>query len=141
MREVRAAVAGTPWVVNIVEPASDEIASFRRRSLWLAPSLTLVAVLMAWAIVLSVRRPVQALTAAAERIASGDLSQPIAGGADEIGRLAGALEHMRAQLRRSMDAAESANTLLDERVRQRTSAAGSPANCTTRRARSSRPWP
>lgn len=120
-RRAEAAVAGTPWRVTMTEPASGEIAAFRRRSLWIAPSLTGLAVLMAWGVVLSVQRPVRTLTAAAERIASGDLSEPIAAGNDEIGRLAAALEHMRAQLRRSIDAAEHANAVLERRVEERTS--------------------
>jgi signal transduction histidine kinase len=120
MRRSEAPVAGTPWTVTMIEPASDEIATFRRRSLWLAPSLAAFAVLMAWGIVLSVQRPVRTLTTAAERIASGDLSQPIASGDDEIGRLGAALEHMRAQLRRSIESVEQANAILERRVRERT---------------------
>src|SRR4029079_14629772 len=57
---------------------------------------------------------------AAERIAEGDLSRPIAGGADEIGRLETALEHMRGELRRSRDAAERATADLERRVEERT---------------------
>ena len=120
LRQADAPISGTPWAVTMVEPVSGEIAAFRRRSLWLAPSLALLAVIMAWAIVLSVRRPVRQLTMAAERIADGDLSQAIAGGRDEIGRLAVALEHMRARLLRSIEAAEQTNVMLEQRVRQRT---------------------
>jgi signal transduction histidine kinase len=120
VRRSQARVEGTPWVVTMVEPASGEIAAFRRRSLWLGPSLTLLAVLLAWGVVLSVQRPVRTLTDAAERIAAGDLSRPIAGGNDEIGRLAAALEHMRARLRRSIESVEQANAVLEQRVRERT---------------------
>ena len=124
LRLASAPIDGTPWAVTLVEPVSGEIARFRHRSLWLAPSLSLLAVMMAWAIVLSVRRPVRALTSAAERIAGGDLTQPIAGGDDEIGRLAIALENMRGQMQRWMESAGQANAVLEARVRQRTAQLG-----------------
>ena len=119
-RSATAPVSGTPWSVTISEPASGEIEAFRRRSLWLAPAAVGLAVLLAWGVVLSVQRPVSALVRSAERIASGDLSERIPAGQDEIGRLAAALEHMRVQLRRSIDAAEEANAVLERRVEART---------------------
>ena len=99
---------------------SAETAAFRRRSLWLAPGLTAVALLLAWGVVTSVRRPVGTLTEAAERIARGDLSQPIQSDVDEIGRLGAALEHMRVQLRDSIASVEHANAVLERRVEERT---------------------
>ena len=98
----------------------SETAAFRRRSLWLAPGLTAVALLLAWGVVTSVRRPVQRLSDAAERIAGGDLSQPIQSDVDEIGRLGAALEHMRVQLRDSIASVEHANAVLEHRVQERT---------------------
>ena len=97
-----------------------ETAAFRRRSLWLAPGLTAVALLLAWGVVTSVRRPVRTLTDAAERIAGGDLSRPIQSDVDEIGRLGAALEHMRVQLRDSIASVEYANAVLERRVEERT---------------------
>jgi signal transduction histidine kinase len=97
-----------------------ETAAFRRRSLWLAPGLTAVSLLLAWGVVTSVRRPVRTLTDAAERIAGGDLSQPIQSDVDEIGRLGAALEHMRVQLRDSIASVEYANGVLEQRVAERT---------------------
>jgi signal transduction histidine kinase len=88
--------------------------------LWFAPSLAALAALMAWGIVLSVQRPLLALTRAAERIAAGDLSAPIRGGDDEIGRLGTALEHMRRQLKHSIHATARANADLERRVEERT---------------------
>ena len=99
---------------------AEETAAFRRRSLWLAPGLTAVALLLAWGVVTSVRRPVRTLTDAAERIAGGDLSQPIQSDIDEIGRLGAALEHMRVQLRDSIALVEHANAVLEQRVQERT---------------------
>jgi signal transduction histidine kinase len=63
---------------------------------------------------------VRALTDAAERIAGGDLSQPVPSDVDEIGRLGAALEHMRAQLRDSIASVEQANAALERRVQERT---------------------
>ena len=110
-REAFESLAGT---------VATETAAFRSRSLWLAPGLTAVALLLAWGVVTSVRRPVGALTDAAERIAAGDLSHPIPSDIDEIGRLGAALEHMRVQLRDSIASVESANAVLEDRVRART---------------------
>ncbi len=110
-REAFESLAGT---------VATETAAFRSRSLWLAPGLTAVALLLAWGVVTSVRRPVGALTDAAERIAAGDLSHHIPSDIDEIGRLGAALEHMRVQLRDSIASVESANAVLEDRVRART---------------------
>jgi len=121
VREIpRDAAADRAALQALAETVEREVAGFRRRSLWIAPALTGVALLLAWGIVQSVRRPVQTLTDAAERIASGDLSRPIAGDEDEIGRLGAALERMRAELQRSIAAVERANAILEQRVQERT---------------------
>lgn len=104
----------------LANAVSDETKTFRQRSLWVAPLLTAVALLLAWGIVTSVQRPVRALTGAAERIAGGDLSKPIPFDQDEIGRLGAALEHMRVQLQESIASVERANAVLEGRVRERT---------------------
>lgn len=121
-REV-ARVAGTPWSVSPAEAAdvAETIASFRRRSLWFAPSVAALASLLAWGLVMSVRRPLAELTAAAERIAAGNLRDPVRGGADEIGRLGTALDNMRVRLEASIEDVERANAILERRVEERTS--------------------
>ena len=71
-------VSGTPWVVQtaaVSRAAAATIASFRRTSLWVAPALASLAMLFAWGIGGSIRRPVAALVSAAERIAGGDLTE------------------------------------------------------------------
>lgn len=120
--DAEAPVPGSPWTIRVSAPAdeNDPVTTFRRRSLWFAPSLAALAVLMAWGVVLSVQRPLLALTRDAERIAAGDFSAPIGGGDDEIGRLGTALEHMREHLKRSTEAAARANTDLERRVDERT---------------------
>jgi len=121
LREIpRDAAADRAALQALAETVEREVAAFRRRSLWIAPALTGVALLLAWGIVQSVQRPVQTLTDAAERIAAGDLSRPIAGDEDEIGRLGAALERMRVELGRSIAAVERANAVLERRVQERT---------------------
>jgi signal transduction histidine kinase len=116
-----AAVPGTPWTVAAVVPDGDDpVAAFRSRSIWISPALATLAVLLATGIAVSVNRPLASLTRAAERIAAGNLSGRIDGGADEIGRLGGALEHMRVRLRDSMEAKARINEELERRVEERT---------------------
>jgi signal transduction histidine kinase len=123
-----APVDGTPWSVVLSTVGSDllsPVATFRRRSLWLAPSLAALATLLAWGIARSVRRPLRGLTASAERIATGDLDHPIdaagsTAGGDEIARLAGAVERMRRSLKDDIDQIERANQDLELRVADRT---------------------
>jgi signal transduction histidine kinase len=117
-----ARVAGTPWFVHAAAlPGIDEtILAFRRRSLLVEPSIAALALLLAWALMLGIQRPLTTLTNAAERIAAGNLDDPILEGNDEIGRLATALERMRLRLKASIDATEHANTVLERRVEERT---------------------
>jgi signal transduction histidine kinase len=66
-----------------------------------------------------------ALTAAAERIASGRLDRPIparpaARAGNEVGRLAVALEEMRTALKQSIETIEQSNAELERRVAERT---------------------
>jgi signal transduction histidine kinase len=125
---VTAGVPGTSWSVRVTEAGPDPfapIARFRQRSLWLAPTFTVLAMLLGWGIAHSVRRPIARLTASAERIARGDLARPVdakgsASGGDEIARLAAALEGMRASLKTSIDEVEHANHELERRVAERT---------------------
>jgi signal transduction histidine kinase len=121
---VRSAMAGFGWSVVIRQPASEALGPLRMvRSdlLWLAPLLTAVAAVFAWGAARSVRQPLLVLTRAAERIASGDLSHPLSGlGDDEVGRLARALDDMRAALRVSLATIEEDRAQLEVRVRERT---------------------
>jgi HAMP domain-containing protein len=62
--------------------------SVRYTIAWLGPLLLALALLFAWGAARSVRRPIALLTDSAERIAYGNLNQPIPDlGRDEIGRL------------------------------------------------------
>lgn len=115
-------VPGSPWMVRAADSGASHaaIATFRLRSLWLAPTLTGLALVMAWGIVVSVQRPLLTLSRAAERIAAGHLSDPIPRGGDEIGRLGAALDDMRVRLKASIEASDRANAELERRVEERT---------------------
>lgn len=81
------------------------------------------ALILGYLIARSVIVPVQNLTAATERIASGDLDSPIASHAqDEIGVLARSLDEMRSRLKKSTEEIQAWNRELDARVQERTSA-------------------
>lgn len=79
------------------------------------------AALFAWVDVRRVVQPLGVLTAAAERIAAGDLESPIAiGRRDEVGLLASAFDAMRVKLRASLDEIGRWNQDLEARVNKRT---------------------
>lgn len=119
-----APLARAPWVIVVREQADESlavVATFRRQLLLLGPVLLGLGLLVAWGAARSVTRPVVLLTEAAEKIGSGDLGDPIPSlGRDEVGRLAGALEGMRVDLKRSLEEVERANTELERRVAERT---------------------
>jgi len=94
---------------------------FRQQVLLISVIGFVVTLTVAWVTTQRVVRPTELLTAAAERMAGGELSTPIQVEAqDEIGVLAEHLEVMRQQLRRALDEVETANSELESRVRERT---------------------
>jgi len=113
-----------PWAVIVRQAESDAFApvfALGQDLLLLGSVLLALALLFAWGVARSVRRPVAVLTRAAERIADGQLEAPIpALGEDEVGRLGRSLEHMRVSLKKSIDDVERANAELEQRVRERT---------------------
>jgi signal transduction histidine kinase len=101
--------------------AFAEVRSLRRTLAWLGPVLLGLALLFAWGAARSVRRPIALLTDSAERIAYGNLNQPIPPlGQDEIGRLGRSFEQMRLALKGSLEHVERANQQLEQRVEERT---------------------
>jgi signal transduction histidine kinase len=122
--EACASIAGTAWTVRVTPPSAAlaPIDTFRYRSAFIAAALAGVATLLAFGIAWSIRRPLKSLIGAAERIAAGNLDDPItADSRDEIGRLAGSLEEMRTRLKQSIHGIEAANEELEQRVQARTS--------------------
>lgn len=85
----------------------------------------LAALLLAWVTTRRVVKPTEQLTAAAERMALGDLASPIAISAqDEVGKLAESLDAMRKRLRDAYEAIEGTNRELERRVGERTARLG-----------------
>ncbi|HEY3351219.1 MAG TPA: ATP-binding protein [Thermoanaerobaculia bacterium] len=124
-----AAVASTAWRVRVRQPRRDAFAEEIALKGWFAfltPLFLVVVGLFAWGAARSVRRPLGALTDSADRLAAGDLSQPVPlppeddGRDDETGRLARAFETMRVALATSMDEVTQANATLERRVAART---------------------
>ena len=89
-----------PWTV-VVSPTESTRSPWRMLA-WMLPMSLALGLLFAWGTAHSVRRPALALTAAAERMAAGDLETPLPSvpDGDEIGRLARVLERMRLALHR-----------------------------------------
>lgn len=100
--EAAAQVGRTDWTIRLAQPMSDALGPvfwLRRLLVWGSVLSFTFATLLAWGAAQSVRRPILRLTADAQRLANGDLKQPIApAGVDEIGQLAAALEQMRKAL-------------------------------------------
>lgn len=119
-----APLSAAPWAVNVRQAEEEAFGPYfvlDRNMLLLGSVLLGVALLFAWGVARSVRKPVDMLTRSAERIAGGNLEQPIpALPEDEIGRLGHSLEYMRVALKASMDEVERANAELEHRVRERT---------------------
>ncbi len=119
-----APLEAAPWGVLIRQSESEALAPARRleqRALWLGIPALAIALLFAWVTVRSVLGPVGVLTAAAQRLADGDLSQPVPHmGNDEIGRLGLAFETMRSRLKEALETVEGWARELEDRVRERT---------------------
>ncbi len=114
-----------PWGVVLREPEEDALAPANnlRRQVLIVGGLSLLAiVLLAWALMRLIARPVSGLIAASERIAGGDLDTPVpAVGQDEIGMLARRLDEMRVELRTSRQRRERWNVEMEQAVQQSTS--------------------
>ena len=97
-----------------------------RQELIAAIGLGFVAVLVvAWVTTRHVVKPTEQLTAAAQRMAAGDLTSPVVVSAeDEIGTLADSLETMRRRLNDAYSAVERTNRALESRVAERTARLG-----------------
>lgn len=108
----QAPVSGGAWQLQLLQLRGDALAPvYRLRRVLVGSTILLIpfAMLIAWATARSIRRPVLAMTAAAEQLASGQFTGPVPpAGEDEIGRLAYALE----KLRKALQADERRSRLL-----------------------------
>ena len=119
-----APMSQAPWGVLIRQEADEVFAPVRRltmQTLVLGLVALVGALGLVWVTTSSVVDPVQLLTEAAGRIASGDLTTPIScRRGDEIGELGQNFDAMRVQLKLSIDEIQAWNQELDARVHEGT---------------------
>jgi len=112
------------WGITIRQSEQEALApteQLRQQFIIFSIAMTLLSLLLAWAIAQSVVRPVSMLKAAAERIAGGDLTAPIHPmGNDEIGVLARTFDEMRLRLKASLEKIQEWNRSLEASVQART---------------------
>jgi signal transduction histidine kinase len=121
-------LAASPFYVVLEQPVDVALAlplQLRERLLLTSGIGFLAALLVAWITTRRVVKPTEQLTAAAERMAQGDLASPIHVAAqDEISKLATSLEAMRQRLQAAYEATERTNRELESRVAERTARLG-----------------
>ncbi|MBF6606861.1 MAG: HAMP domain-containing protein [Chloroflexi bacterium] len=119
---------GSPFYVILEQPVDVALAlpnQLRDQLLFTAGAGFVAALALAWITTRHVVKPTEQLTAAAERIAAGDLASPINVSAqDEVGSLAESLEAMRGRLQTAYAAIEGTNRELENRVAERTARLG-----------------
>lgn len=115
-----------PWGITIRQSEDEVFASVYQlqQRIFLLMGIMLAGALgLVYLTTRSIITPVQALTAATQRIAAGDLDTPLdLGGEDEIGVLARSFDAMRARLQQSIAEIQMWNRELDARVQERTRA-------------------
>ncbi len=114
----------TPWGISVREPESTIFApaeGLRRKFVFLGIFAMGSMLLLTVGISSRIVKPIRELTAAADRIAAGDLDEPVStGSGDEIAALSAGLDHMRKRLRESLDSITRHNEELELRVIRRT---------------------
>jgi len=119
-----APLSSVSWGVSVRQSEREALAparSMERRFFTYGLFLLLIALVLAWGTAQSVVRPISILTEAAQRIAGGNLSDPVPPlGEDEIGRLGQSFDTMRVKLKSSLERIEEWNRELERRVQERT---------------------
>jgi signal transduction histidine kinase/HAMP domain-containing protein len=119
-----ASMTHAPWGVVVRQGEDEAFAAARhlqQRIALFGGVAILGALFLVYLTTRSVIVPVQLLTAAAERIALGDLATPVpSSGSDEIGVLARAFDDMRSRLKASIEEVRWWNRELESRVQERT---------------------
>ncbi|MBM4387439.1 MAG: HAMP domain-containing protein, partial [Deltaproteobacteria bacterium] len=100
-------LTGVNWGISIRQSESEALAPANKlMGMYFAIGVAFMALtfFISFFLTRSIFRPVKQLTAASERIASGDMETPVKyRGTDEIGRLAASFEAMRIKLKESME--------------------------------------
>jgi len=113
-----------PWKLNLAQSEDEALAPVQqmRTRFFLAGIVIFgVAILVLWGMTGSIIEPIRALTSSAQRISSGDLSQPVSiHGEEEIGILGNTMEEMRVKLGNLLEEVDLANRTLEKRVEART---------------------
>jgi PAS domain S-box-containing protein len=121
-------LAGLNWVIMSEIDQSEAFAAFdglRKRLIVAASAIIALTIFVSYYFSLSLTRPLRILGAVTERLAQGNLDEPVKRiGRDEIGDLAQNFETMRKRLAESFAEIATQNIELEERVAERTSELG-----------------
>jgi signal transduction histidine kinase len=123
-----APISSTPFYLVLEQPVDVALAlpsQLRERLLFWIVVGFVMTLAVAWVTTRHVVRPTELLTAAAGRMAQGDLTSPVGVTAsDEIGELAESLDLMRQDLLVARAASDATNRALESRVADRTARLG-----------------
>ncbi len=101
--------------IALEDPAAPLDRALASRRAVAGTVLAVLAVALGWVLFRTLTKPLVTLASTADRIAGGDLDRRfVAQGSDEIARLAGALEHMRGELRHKLGLVERQAAELQE---------------------------
>ena len=119
-----AALSTAPWGIVVQQDEAEAFATSRtlqQNLFFFGATAFLITLFVAWTLTRSVVRPIQRVTGACQRIAAGDLSEPIpVRGSHEMSALARAFNVMRQKLKNSLDEIQRWNEELEGRVEART---------------------
>lgn len=119
-----APLASAPWGISVREPQEivfSPATKMKKGFFLLSLVSVLTALLLGVGLSRGVVRPVQSLINATQKIARGNLSDPIrVSSRDEIGILSQSFDMMRIKLAESLDSIQKHNVELEHRVQERT---------------------
>ena len=117
-------LATAPWSVVIGQSEKEAMApvhAMQQRFIIFGASAVVIALFLSWGMARSLVKPIRQLTAAAENISQGNLSQPVPQlGSDEIGKLSRSFDTMRVALQDSLLQIQTWNKELETKVEERT---------------------
>ena len=119
-----APLSSAPWGISVREPQDivfSPSTTLRRGFFILSVISVITALLLGIGLSRGIVRPIQALITATQRIAKGNLSEPVTvSSRDEIGILAKSFDTMRMKLSDSLESIRRHNIELEHRVQERT---------------------